>query len=386
MALRILHLADLHLGWEPRFLPEAARSVWQAERDGRLRQAVEYALEPSHGVQMVVIAGDLFERHDPPDELVRAAVEDLARLEQAGVRVVTVPGNHDEITYAGSVYRRWAGRWPGLLVTQPHPAPLGPLAVGGQPVWLYSVAYTGGVTRAWPPLDRLPERQADDGWHVGLFHAAVVEQAHPYAQAAAERSLPVRLEALAACGYHYVALGHVHRHRVFQAGPTVAAYAGAPDAKDFDDPGEGCFTLVTLDSGVRVERVPFVRRPVLTVEVDAGLFDSAADLVEQVVRQAQLDRSPRALLRVRLVGVAPFRPDPTQLERLLEGRCLHVEVEDQTHSLSPRALADLAREPSVRGLLVRRLSAAIEQAPDDAQRRHLTRALKLALAALEGRL
>ena len=384
MALRILHLADLHLGWEPRFLPETIRPIWQSERDARLEQAVEWALDPARGVGMVILAGDLFEHHDPPEALVRSAVTALARLEQAGVRVVTVPGNHDEITYPRSVYRLWADRWPGLLVTQPNPGPLGPVEVGGQRVWLYSAAYTGGLTHAWPPIDRLPPRQSGDGWHIGVFHAAVLE-GPPASGGAADRSLPIRLEALKESGYDYVALGHVHQHRVYRAGQTVAAYCGAPDAKDFDDPGVGFFTVVHLEGGVRLEPVPVPRRPVLTFEVDVGLFGSPAELVHFVVQQAALDRSPRALLRVRLTGVAPFRIRPGELERELGGRCLYVEVEDETYAVGERELAELGREPTVRGLLVRRMGAALRDAPDEVTRRRLSRALKLALAALEAR-
>ena len=384
MALRILHLADLHLGWEPRFLPEAVRPIWQSERDARLEQAVQWALDPARGVGMVIIAGDLFERHDPPENLVRSVVAALGRLEEAGVRVVTVPGNHDEITYPGSVYRAWADRWPGLLVTQPNPGPLGPVEVGGQRVWLYAAAYTGGLTQAWPPVDRLPPRESGEGWHVGVFHAAVLEDPGFFGDPP-DRSLPIRIEALRESGYDYVALGHVHQHRVYRVGRTVAVYCGAPDAKDFDDPGVGFFTVATLDGGVQLEAVPVPRRPVLTLEVDVGLFGSPAELVQFVVQQAGLDRSPRALLRVRLTGVAPFRVRPRELERDLEGRCLYVEVEDQTYAVGEGELAELGREPTVRGLLVRRMSAAIRDAPDEVTRRRLSRALKLALAALEAR-
>ncbi|WP_324667949.1 hypothetical protein [Geochorda subterranea] len=48
-----------------------------------------------------------------------SALEQFRRLEAAGVRVVTVPGNHDEITCADSVYRERASEWPGLLVQSP---------------------------------------------------------------------------------------------------------------------------------------------------------------------------------------------------------------------------------------------------------------------------
>lgn len=399
MPLRILHLADLHLGWEPRFLPEAARRAWQQERDGRLAQAVQSALQLEPPVDLAVIAGDLFDRHDPPEPLVQQAARALESLVQAGVAVVTVPGNHDEVTYPNSVWRVWGSRWPGLLVTHPNPAPLGPLQTRGGPVWIYSLAYTGGVTRAWPPVEALPPRQAEEGWHVGVFHGTVVDrpggqpvqgwQGQGWPGSAGsnlqERSLPLSLQALEGCGYHYVALGHIHQHRRWQLGATLACYCGAPDARGFDDPGVGFFTVATLgEGGAQVEQVPFSRRPVITADVDVGPFATVEELVRSLVRGLELERSVRPLVRVRLQGVCSFRLRPEQVERELEPWCLHVRVEDQTEGLSEERLEELAREPTVRGLLVRRLREAIRQADQPAARRRMVRALQLALAALEG--
>src|SRR5690554_6906956 len=97
----MLHLADLHLGWNPPWEDIASRR--REERDRRLFSAVSWALK--HQIDLVVIAGDLFETHRPDESLVASVRNDLKRLVDAGVSVVTVPGNHDEISYHDSVYR-----------------------------------------------------------------------------------------------------------------------------------------------------------------------------------------------------------------------------------------------------------------------------------------
>ncbi|MEW6047913.1 MAG: DNA repair exonuclease, partial [Bacillota bacterium] len=266
--LRLLHLADLHLGWFPSFLPDAQARGWQQERDRRLEDAVAWALDPAHGVDLVVIAGDLFESHAPDEALVARVVSALRRLQEAGTGVVTVPGNHDEITYPNSVYRAWADRWPGLLVQNANPEALGPVAARGKAVYVYSCAYTGGVTRAWPPVDAFPPRAADSGYHIGVFHGTLMQDdagANPLAH---DRSLPLAACALGQAGYDYVALGHIHRHEEQRAGSTLAVYCGAPDGKGFDDPGVGFYTMVEVERGrAAVERVGVLTRRIQTVDV-----------------------------------------------------------------------------------------------------------------------
>ncbi len=359
--------------------------MWRAEREARLAEACRLALQPSHGIGMVVIAGDLFEHYDPPQALVSTVLEELGRLVEAGIAVVTVPGNHDELTYPQSVYQTLGTRWPGILITHPNPDGVGPIEVGGQRVYLYGAAYTGGVTRAWPPLDAFPARAARDGWHIGVFHGTLILPEGPgELTALPDRSLPLRLDALAQAGYDYVALGHIHQHRQYRVGRTTAAYCGAVDAKGFDDPGVGFFTVVTLgDGGAIVERVPAARRPVRVLEVDVGPFASLDELAVWLAGRVAPSGEPPALARVRLHGVASFALAADALHARLAPVCFYLDVVDETETVSEEYLSRLAAEPTVRGLFVRRMRQQILQASDEGARRRLQRALKLGLHALE---
>lgn len=88
-----------------------------AARDSLLERAVDYACDPAHGIDLVILAGDLFETHQPDAALTGRVI---AALERLPMPLLTTPGNHDEITYAQSVYRR--ARWPGILVTRATPS------------------------------------------------------------------------------------------------------------------------------------------------------------------------------------------------------------------------------------------------------------------------
>jgi len=368
--MRLLHLADLHLGWRPSGWPEERAGERRRRRDAVLERAVDVAL--AEGVQLVVLAGDLFDTFDPEEACVDSALTQLRRLEDGGALPVTVPGSHDEITYGNSVYRRRRDRWPGLLVTEPWPAHVATLDIGGETVHLYGMAYTGGVSVANLPVRDFP-RLEQPGVHVAAFHGALG------AAAGGTRSLVLDEEGLAAARYDYVAMGSLHdplQHR-FPAGPAV--YPGSPEAMGFGD--GGCAELTLAEgSGDGME----VRSVALTVQRvdDARLDLTPVDDIAEV--DAFLDEfaDPDAVQRVRLTGVL-WLPDldASALEDRHRKDFFHLEVRDEVAGLAPELLRRWSREASVRGAFVARMLERREAAGEGGGER-LAAALRWGIAAL----
>ena len=75
MSVRILHLADLHLGAS---FPSLGDRGEERTRDllGAFQRAVDFAVSPEKPVDIVAIAGDLFDTHDPADGIVFEVVRD----------------------------------------------------------------------------------------------------------------------------------------------------------------------------------------------------------------------------------------------------------------------------------------------------------------------
>jgi DNA repair exonuclease SbcCD nuclease subunit len=369
MGMRVLHLADLHLGWYPRWLGDRAKGR-QRERDSVLERAVDYAVASPHGIGLVIIAGDLFETHQPEAGLVGMVLRQLRRLEASGVQLVTVPGNHDEITYPHSVYRVYGREWPGVLVENPHPEAVARLDVGGETCHLYSLAYTGGITRAATPLSTFP-RRAGPGWHLGVFHGSLDWNA-------GDRSLPLASSGLAQAQYDYVALGHLHGHRVVQLGPGTAVYPGCVEGKGFSDPGVGTFTVVDLRPGrVSVTPVPAKARPIITrhVEMVGGVEE-----LEESIRELS---DPEGMVRVVLTGAGAREPDLDGMANRLGSLFYHLELVDQTSALSEEMLGMYAREMTIRGMFVRRLQERLAAVTGDEEAKLVWRALRRGLASLE---
>lgn len=370
--MRLLHLADLHLGWRPEGWPEERAEQRRHRRDAVLAGAVDAAL--AEGVELVLIVGDLFDHFDPPTDLVDATLEQLRRLEHAGIVPVTVPGNHDELTYGTSVYRRRRAEWPGVLVAEPAPAHLASLELGGVSVHLYGMAYTGGVTGADLPLRDFP-RLERSGVHIAAYHG-VLGVAAPGA-----RTLSLDEEALAAARYHYVALGHLHdpiRHR-FPAGPAV--YPGAPEALDFGDGGCGTLTVAEWDGeAMAVRELPLAVQRVSDVALDLTPVDDIGEIDQAVAALAD----PDAVQRVRLEG-ALWLPelDVRALEERHAHAFFHLEILDDLTGLAPELIARWAEEASVRGAFVARMLERL-QGSGTASRERLERALRWGVAALAG--
>ena len=372
---RLLHLADLHLGWVPRDLPASVAAARCAARDVLLDEAVALAL--SERVHAVVIVGDLFETFDPPADLVRAARTALERLVAAGIKVVTLPGNHDELTYGASVYRREAGRWPGVLVREPMPAHVVSLALADETLHVHGLAFVGGVTDVANVLASLPAR-SQGGAHLFMAHGTLV---HGVANAGEERSLPLPRSTLASAGYDYVALGHVHQASAHHLGSSLAVYPGCVGGKGFDDPGSAAWTLVEITpGGARTWQRPLQGQAVRDLRLDVSDCDDEAAVIEAL--GALVAGFPGDVVRVRLGGALPAVLDADELAARCLGDAAYLRVEDRTTDVSAALLDAWSASPTVRGDFVRRLRDRLETSDDEAERARLVRALRFGLDAL----
>lgn len=93
MAVRVLLLADTHLGFDHPLRPRVERRRRGPDFFANTRTALAPARRGS--VDLVVHGGDLLYRSKVPRELVRLALEPLLEVADRGVPVILVPGNHE---------------------------------------------------------------------------------------------------------------------------------------------------------------------------------------------------------------------------------------------------------------------------------------------------
>ena len=229
--LRLLHTADVHLG---------SGRAGDAEVLSRI---VDRAL--TDHVDLLLIAGDLFDHNRVPDETIELVRTELQRLRQP---VVILPGNHD-VLCTSSIHDRYdltAGarhihvirRLDGETIDLPE------LDVV---VWGRAMEDHGPGFR---PLANVPGRHARR-WCVAMAHGFF----YPERQAP-ERSSPIFADEIRDAGWDYIALGHQHVQTDVSQGAVAAYYAGAPVLEWARGHQQGAALAVDFSErhGVRVER------------------------------------------------------------------------------------------------------------------------------------
>ncbi|WP_298268283.1 DNA repair exonuclease [Geobacter sp.] len=367
MTIRILHTADLHLGTPLRNFGEIAR---ERQRDflKTFDRIVNLAIKRE--VDCLVVAGDLFDATEVDSETVGRVQDGFGRLEGRGIRVVLIPGTHDNVVPAESVYNRHA--FPGAAILR-EPVVSEPLRmdIRGTAVWFYGFAYRSD--RSAEALESMRRREGA-GIHIGLLHGSL--KGSPEWEIRG-KDIPFTAADLVALGLDYIALGHYHNSACLEdGGRIVACYPGSPEGKKFGENGPRHALVVEVGEGeVRVEKVPVQTRVVDELTVDASLFPEPGALEAELSRLA----SPDLIARVRLCGTVEEPVDAANLGGRLQGKFAWLDLVDETDLYHSDHVRRLEREDSIRGLFIRKVHARFDRAESDAERELCREALKLVM-------
>jgi DNA repair exonuclease SbcCD nuclease subunit len=207
----IVHSSDLHLGIDDSFEPSRSFASLSV-----LRKVLDAA--NTARADVVVLAGDTFDNHRQPLELLERAGQILADYKNS---IVILPGNHDPLT-PDSVYRR------GGLATIPNVGILG-LNVDS------AVLFPELELEIWgrPHMDYLDMSPLADPkprstrWHLAAAHGHYVDM--PRDPNRLIGSWLIHREELVATGADYVALGHWNQAIQVGNGEIIAYYSGSPE-------------------------------------------------------------------------------------------------------------------------------------------------------------
>lgn len=358
-----IHAADLHLG-----SPLSGLATRDAELARRLATAGRQAFEDlvtqaiERRVAFVVVAGDIYDGDWADNTIGLFFGRQVARLDRAGIPTLLVRGNHDaesvitrSITLPPSVHVFPAARAETLRLEAVR------VAVHGRSFQARAVEENLSLT--YPPA--LP------GWfNLGILHTSCT------GHAAHETYAPCSIADLAARGYEYWALGHIHEYAELSRDPWIV-FPGNIQGRSVRECGAKGAVLVEVADGrvTGLSRLPLDRARFEQVTVDLGAAadtSTALAIVEAALRPlAEVAARRLVLVRVHLAGTTPAHDalsadregvtaeiqaaahrlhEDIWLERLkIETRRPRASVDASGAAIDPAALlADLDRDPDFR--------------------------------------
>jgi DNA repair exonuclease SbcCD nuclease subunit len=299
--MRILHAADLHID-----SPLGGLSAYEGapveEIRGATRRATENLIETAiaREVDVVVVAGDVFDGDWRDYSTGLFWVGQLARLNDAGIPVVLITGNHD----AASIVSQHLTLPPNIaLLSNAHPEVFViddlDLAVVGQ----------GYATRVVTEDLAAGYPAADPGlFTLGLLHTSL--DGRPGHDAYA----PTTTAILRSKGYGYWGLGHVHQREVIATDPWIV-FPGNLQGRHARETGPKGATLVTVE-GRQVTEVEAIALDVVrfgTCEIDASRLHHRDDVIAALAdrfAQTCIDAGARlSVARVIVSGASPAHED-----------------------------------------------------------------------------
>ena len=204
----IVHSSDLHLGVDDSFSNSDSLAVLPKV----LATAAAVAAD------VVLLAGDTFDNHRQPLELLERAAQMMRDYRNP---IVILPGNHDPLT-PDSVYRR------GGLAKIPNVRILG-LNVDQAVVFSeFELEIWGRAHFDYSDMSPLADpKPRSTRWQVAAAHGHYVDEARDPNRLIG--SWLIHREELLATGSDYIALGHWNQATAVGNGEVSAYYSGSPE-------------------------------------------------------------------------------------------------------------------------------------------------------------
>lgn len=302
MPFRFVHTADIHLDSPLRSL--ALRSgEGLAERIGAATRRAFAAIIDlciAEEVDALMIVGDLYDGSQTSMKTARFLAAELRRLDEAGIRAFITRGNHDaesritrELTLPDSV-KVFGGRAGVEVVVG---------AAGGRDVAVHGISFAG--PKAPDNLVSRFKPAVSGAVNIGLLHTSLGGAPGHDVYA------PCSVADLAATGFDYWALGHVHKRSVVSETPLIIM-PGMPQGRHVNEAGMKSVTLVTIDDEGAIRQkehlTSVVRFERLCLDL-SGVEDwrTMLDTVREALRAERTRTESDALVaRLSLTGATPL--------------------------------------------------------------------------------
>lgn len=362
--IKVLHCGDMHLDSPFTQINEiGGKEHRRRELISDFLKMMEFCNQKE--VDIILIAGDLFDSTNPSSECVQAVTKTLREFEG---KVFISPGNHDPFIN-GSIYEKTVFP-PNVHIFNKDKLTGCHFEIKGCKTAVYGFAFTSYYTNKDPLTTDLELDPRE--LNLVCAHGDIYTPDSDYA--------PISRQSILTLSPHYLALAHIHkRSEIAFLHNTAYSYCGNLSGRDFSETGKkGCYYLEFDRHApalpVRCQFIPIGKRRYEEIEFDISNGITAEEMISSLEADClTLD----CCLRISLIGEGTSVDELIQeLEKGIKNRVLQLEIQNRT--CEPINYRELENDPSIAGEFYRILKPRLD---NDSTARL---ALKLGLAAIKG--
>lgn len=367
--VKILHLADIHIGAAESFLGEKAEAR-RYETLITFEKIMDLAAE--NGVQVIAAAGDIFDSNTVETSFVDGVFNKIA--EKSNIKFIFAAGNHDPLD----------SRSPFL--NRKLPENLYILSAGDDckvfddiGLCVYGRSFDSVFLKGEERFTLKPEHQ--DYVNLMVQHGELKSDLNSDYNA-------ITREFIINSGMDYIALGHIHkRTEIGKLGETYFAYSGCPEGQGFDETGEKGVYLGEIGKGTcELEFIPVARRKHIVERVDVTDITSSGEMGDKIIdalKEKYGDSYGENLYKIELTGsiLPETQITVSEIKSRLSDKVYYIKIKDSTEPHFD--FEALSNEVSLKGIFVKNMLKAIDSADEDSKALYKN-ALKIGLKAFSG--
>lgn len=237
--IRFLHAADLHLDSPFKGLSHLPQQIFNQIRKSTFQSLTTLINAAIHyQVDFILLAGDLFDLEQRSLIAQATLRKEFIRLNEAGIQVYIIHGNHDYLTDAHTLFK-----YPENVHIFTEEVDCKTYIKNEEELArIYGFSYkqrhmTENMTSYYQKENtKIP-------FHIGMLHGNLSgrEEHDPYA--------PFSIQDLLEKEFHYWALGHIHKREILHHSPPIV-YPGNIQGRHKKEQGDkGCYLVELLEDG-----------------------------------------------------------------------------------------------------------------------------------------
>ncbi|MCD6572143.1 MAG: exonuclease SbcCD subunit D [Thermoplasmata archaeon] len=326
MGLKIVHLADTHLGFSAyRKITKDGLNQREVDVYDAFRKAVDKILEIKP--DLIIHAGDLFDSVRPNNRAIKFALNQLLRISKNNIPMIVIAGNHEtpklsETGHIFSIFEHIENVYP---VYNEYRRIY--LDLKGKKVSIFCVPQFKNKDEFNDALNSLKmdfSKKGDEDYRILTAHVGTVGLYEFRMNELNEQLIPV---GILKSDFDYIALGHFHRFvKIFDN----AFYSGSTERFSFTEANEkkGFVEVILEDEKPLVNFIPLETRDMIDFDAIDCTNKNSSEIIKSIREVVEKKDIKDRIVRINLKNVSShiYRTlDFNELKQILNG-ALHFDI------------------------------------------------------------